>query len=365
MLFHCSKPNSSWILELICADLSLSSGACHRSLQIKTLLEQGGYAVEPIKAPKRPGRWKLALSGMKAGCADGFHKPVGLASIRTAGSRRSLLKALHRLYPKIKGFIFEGTGFGALTGLGWCRRHGLRSILIPANIESLAIYPDVWTHEGLSVAQRFRHEEPWLRLADAIYTISIEEAWWLELHGIPAHHLPYYPCGQQLRTLERLRKERQPDVSFGYLMLADFHNAANLRGPSLLAEWLANGLVVNSPIHVVGRGIEQARHLFETADSHPFIFEGECSDLELASFQKRCMALLLYHPATSGMLTRVVDAAIANIPIIANWMALKSYHHYFREALLDAGQFPSRPAVRLSPERCHQAEAHLLQLLGA
>lgn len=365
MLYHCSKSNSSWVLELVCSDLSSPSGACHRSVQIKSILEQGGYKLEQISAPDRPGRWELAASGMKAGCMDGFHQPLGLASIRTGGSRRSLLKALQNQYPRIKGFIIEGTGFGALTGLGWCCRHGLRSILIPHNIESLAMYPGAWTHQGLSVAERFRHEEPWLRLADAIFTISMEEAWWLELHGIKAQHLPYYPSGQHLEALERLRTERQPDLTFGYLLLADFRNAANLRGAELLAERLANGLVVNHPIHVVGRSMELCKHVFESVPAHPFIFEGECTDATLADFQRRCLALVLSHPATSGMMTRVVDAAIANIPIIGNWMGLKSYHHFFSDALMESHHFPSHPAVRIRPERCPPAESSLMDALDA
>jgi hypothetical protein len=365
MFFHCTKPGSSWILELICSDLSRSSGACHRSSQIKAILEEGGYSLEPIDPPKRPERWKLAGSGLKAGLCDGFHRPLSLDSIRTAGSRRNLVKELHHRYPMIKGFIFEGTGFGALTMLGWCHRHQLRSVLIPANIESLANYPDSWTHKNLSVAERFRHEQPWLRLATAIHTISIEEAWWLELHGISAQHLPYYPSGEHLKGLQTLRSERQPDPDFGYLLVADFGNAANLLGTRLLVEKLANGLVVRYPIHVVGRQIEKAKAILDTISASPFIFQGECSDSELASFQRQCLALVLCHPATSGMLTRVVDAAIANIPIMGNWMALKSYHHFFSDPIISLAGFPTHSAVRCCPERPVQAEEFLLQTLDS
>ncbi|MCP9884166.1 hypothetical protein KBY97_03355 [Synechococcus sp. ATX 2A4] len=334
-------------------------------MQIKAILECGGYTLDLISPPERPHRWELALSGIKLGLANGFYRPAGLASLRAGGSQRSLLKALYHRFPDIKGFIFEGTGFGALAGLGWCKRHGLKTVLIPANIESLANYPGAWTHKNLSVSERFRNEEPWLRLADAIFAISIEEAWWLELHGIKAQHLPYHPCEQHLESLVRLRQAREPDHNFGYLLLADFGNAANLRGARVFAELLAKGLTVNHPIHVVGRGMEQAEHIFESHSSHPFIFEGECTELALAEFQRRCLALVLFHPPTSGMLTRVVDAAIANIPIVGNLMGLKSYYHFFSEALIEAEHFPLQPSVRLSPEPSRQAEASLLRTLEA
>jgi hypothetical protein len=365
VLFHCTKPGSSWILELICSDLATSSGACNRSQQIKEVLEKGGYALEPIKPPPRPRRWDIAVSGIKTGLADGFHRPIGLASIRTSGSTRSLLKELKHQYPAIKGFIFEGTGFGSLTGLGWCHRHGLRSVLIPANIESLANYPGAWTHQDLTITERFDHEKPWLSMADAIYTISIEEAWWLELHGIPAQHFPYFPCTEHLNQLESLRNQRQPDRDFGYLLLADFNNAANLTGAKLLAKRLVNGLVVRHPIHVVGRGMEQARCILESVNQHPFIFEGEVSDQQLADFQRRCLALVIFHPATSGMLTRVVDATIANIPVTGNCMALKSYHHCFTDSIINLDTLPANPIVRFRPERPQTAEASLLHTLDS
>lgn len=365
MLFHCTKPGSSWILELICSDLARASGACHRSQQIKEVLEQGGYVLEPIESPPRPRRWGIVVSGITAGLTDGFHHPIGIASLRTSGSTRSLLMGLKQQYPTIKGFIFEGTGFGSLTGLGWCHRHGLRSVLIPANIESLASYPGAWTHQGLEISERFDHERSWLSMADAIYTISIEEAWWLELHGIPAHHFPYYPCTDHLMQLESLRNHRQPDRDFGYLLLADFNNAANLTGAKLLANRLVNGLVVRHPIHVVGRGMEQAKSILEVVTQHPFIFEGEVSDQQLADFQSRCLALVIFHPATSGMLTRVVDAATANIPVVGNWMALKSYHHCFTDSIINSDALPANPTVRYRPERPKAAELSLLHTLDA
>jgi hypothetical protein len=303
------------------------------------------------------------MSGMRAAVHDGVHRPAGLDAIRAAGSRCRFLEALTHRFHDLNGFVIEGTGFGSLTGLGWCRRQGLATVLIPANVESLAPYPNAWTHRGLTVEQRFAHEARWLRLASAIHTIAIEETWLLELHGISAQHLPYHPSGSHLQALERLRQERRPDPSFGYLLVADFGNPPNQDGARALSQLVSSGVRVPYPIHVVGRNLETVANLFTSRSDHPFVLHGEISDLQLADYQRRCMAQILWHPPTSGMLTRVVDAAVADIPIIGNWMGLKSYHHMFHEPLITAGGFPATPAVRLRPERPIQSENALLRSL--
>jgi hypothetical protein len=95
------------------------------------------------------------------------------------------------------------------------------------------------------------------------------------------------------------------------------------------------------------------------------IVHGEVSDGQLADFQRRCLAQILVHPASSGMLTRLVDASIAGIPIIGNWMGLRSYHHFFEGPLIGSGVFIAHPAVRFAPEKPKQAADALIKALAA
>jgi hypothetical protein len=169
-------------------------------------------------------------------------------------------------------------------------------------------------------------------MADAIFTISVEEAWWLQLHGIAAEPLPYYPPRKHLVRLQRIRHCRRPDPECGLLWLADFRNPANQQGLSLTLDWLAEHAPQGIPLKVVGRGIENVRDQLNTSRLSQFQMLGELRDEELEDLQCRCLAQVIVHPATSGMLTRVIDAAVAGIPILGNSMALKSYRHFFSGA---------------------------------
>jgi hypothetical protein len=361
-MLHLSKRGTdSWIVSTICEDPEHPSGACYRSLQILELLEEAGFHLCPIEAPPRPSRWRVARNGVSCGLRDGFYRPVHLDGIRVAGAQAAAYATLLLDYPSARGLLIEGTGFGALTAVAWCRRHGLRTVLVPANIEALVDYPHAGTHRGLSPLQRFAHEARWLRLADAIFTISIEEAWWLELNGISSDHLPYYPPRLRLKHLQALRDSRCPDPSFGYLLLADFRNVPNRKGAELLMQLLRGAQPLPASVHVVGRGMDHVAEIFSS--DRRFVVHGEVNDHQLADFQRRCLAQILVHPASSGMLTRVVDASIAGIPIIGNWMGLKSYHHFFERSLIGSGVFTADPAVRFAPEKPQQAAAALIRAL--
>lgn len=225
--------------------------------------------------------------------------------------------------------ILEGTGFGSLASVAEWRRRGVRTMLLPANIEALAPNIGSWTHRGLDVARRFAHERRWWALADAIFTISIEEAWWLQLHGIAAEWLPYHPVPARERQLLAIRRERNPDPAVGWLWLADFRNVANQVGAGLTLEWLNHNAGSRQPIQIAGRGIGWLER--NCADRLPANARllGELSDHQLDHLYRTCTAQLIVHPATSGMLTRVVDAAVAGIPLVGNSMATKSYASCF------------------------------------
>jgi hypothetical protein len=65
------------------------------------------------------------------------------------------------------------------------------------------------------------------------------------------------------------------------------------------------------------------------------IFLGEVSDQQLDQLYRSCTAQLIVHPATSGALTRICDAAIAGIPIVGNSMARKGGGYFSAEVSQD------------------------------
>lgn len=325
MLLLATKATRQWLVSLICSDPAQSSGACHRSLQLIYLLESDGWQLESIVPPLPPAnRWHTLRLGARAALRHGPLQPFGDDSLRSQGHCAHWVAELHRRFPRLKGVIQEGTGYGRLSALAEWHRRGVRTVLVPANIEALAPNTGSWTHRSLDVAKRFAHERRWWAMADAIFTISLEEAWWLQLHGIDAEWLPYHPAPEREQQLLAIRKARQPDPKLGWLWLADFRNPANRAGAELTLRWLQACQEPPQKLLVIGRGCSWLQDTYEPQIPRYCNLMGEVSDQQLDLLYRSCTAQLIVHPATSGALTRVCDAAIAGIQIVGNSMARKA-----------------------------------------
>lgn len=356
MLLLATKGMRQWLVSLICNDPHKASGACHRSLQLIHLIKQAGWQLKAVAhQPQPPANRLVTLAkGCSAVVRHGALQPIGIASLRSQGHAAHWVAELHQRFPGMTGVVQEGTGYGSLSAVAEWRRHGVKTVLVPANIESLAPNIGSWTHQGLDVGQRFAHERRWWTMADAIFTISIEEAWWLQLHGIAAEWLPYYPAPEREQLLLAMRQQRQPDPAAGWLWLADFRNPANQAGVPLTLDWLQSCSELPPVIQIAGRGMawlekNYGQHLPEVVR-----LLGEATEAQLDQLYRSCTAQLIVHPATSGMLTRVVDAALAKIPIMGNSMALKSYASCFNDQ-----------SVVSFPYRSGQAEAAFINQLSS
>lgn len=326
MLFLAEKDSCQWILSLICSDLEDKSGACHRSLQILNILKSDGWQLQILDPPNSlANRWHTFNYGVNSVFRHGPLQPFSLSSLRSQGHVAYWVSDLHHRFPLLHGVVLEGTGFGALLCLAEWRRRGVFTVVVPANIESLAPQSGSWTHQSPDVARRFSYERRWWEMADSIFAISLEEVWWLKLHGIDAEHLPYYPTPEREHQLMIIRQQRSPDARLGCLWLADFRNPANRIGAHLTLDWLNTCASPPDRLVVAGRGCDWVQEILPTGLFTNMSFLGEVSDTQLNQLYRNCTAQLIVHPATSGMLTRVIDAAIAGIPVLGNLMALKSY----------------------------------------
>ncbi len=364
MLLLASKGTQQWLVSLICQDPAQASGACHRSLQLLHLLERDGWQLQPIGPGQTPpGRLTTVRHGLTAALRHGPLQPLGIDSLRSQGHTSQSVAHLYSRFPNLRGVLLEGTGYGSLTAVAEWRLRGVRTVLVPANIESLAPNIGSWTHRNRDVAQRFADERRWWAMADAIFTISIEEAWWLQLHGIHAEVLPYYPAPKRQHELEDIRMGRTPDPAVGYLWLADFRNPANIAGVHELLTFLQQAGLPPCLILAVGHGSDQLQKTIPSSLVHSFSFRGPVTDAELGELQKRCVAQLIVHPPTSGRLTRVVDSALAGIPVVGNTMALKSDQHLFQDNDLISNTWPSCPHVIAQPMPSEAAESVFLAAL--
>ena len=348
MLLLATKDTRKWLVSLICSDPAQASGACHRSLQLVHLLESDGWLLEPLDPPLPPAnRLQTLRLGAAAALRHGPLQPFGADSLRSQGHCVHLVAELHRRFPMLMGVIQEGTGYGSLSAVAEWHRRRVRTVLVPANIEALAPNTGSWTHHSPDVAQRFAHERRWWAMADAIFTISIEEAWWLQMHGISAEHLPYFPSSEREQELRCIAGERQPDAEVGWFWLADFRNPANRAGVPLTVQWLDQCLQLPNHLLIAGRGSDWMQQNYSLQLPPYAHLLGEVSEGQLQQIYRHCTAQLIVHPATSGMLTRVVDAALAGIPIVGNSMALKSCAGFFAD-----GQVVAPPSKPLEEEAC-------------
>ena len=341
------------------------NGGRRRSEQLLSAFLGSGCRLSTVREWDRRPRSAVAAAGLRHWWRYGPHRPVGAMSLRVAGGTRLQFAQLLSEHPDCRTVVIEGTGFGVLGALPFLKDRGVRVVLVPVNVESLVDYPRAWTH-GMPLSARFAEELRWLRHADAMFTISTEEAWLLSLHGVPAVRLPYFPAPAFRTELLGRAARRDPDRSVGYVYFGDFRNAPNVRGFSdLLADLRCGRVGLDAPLTVVGRGLDEARERFGSNCPAGVEFLGEVTDDRLEDLLSRCLAVVLRHPATGGMLTRVIELNLSGVPVLANLMALKGYADHFDHWSL-TGPRGGPPAVRTPvPEPVDETAAFLAAVWDA
>jgi hypothetical protein len=197
----------------------------------------------------------------------------------------------------------------------WCARaHGFRTIALPHNVESL---------KGSGSDPRSLNAElRALQQADAIFCISNEDAWlWANL-GLEARVLPYGPAGRRRERLEAIAasRARPPAPGSPWLILGTAHNAPTREGMSTVLRWLGPALREGLPLVVAGHGSES---LAGTAPAG-VTFAGSLSDDSLDALLLRARGLIVHQDRGTGALTRIPEALVAGLPVLANRLAARS-----------------------------------------
>jgi glycosyltransferase involved in cell wall biosynthesis len=296
-------------------------GGRRRGVQLEEILTAQGFDLAPLPEDQPPHRLATLFWGLRAYLELGWFSPLCLDSLRCAGaSYRRFQRAARRHHP-VESFLLEGTGDAALMMVQAAKRAGIKAIVIPANVESLATYTDVFTHR-IGIMRRLAQDMKYLRMADAVFCISMEEEWLLRILGANAFFLPYWPASALKSKLEKIRLNRAAVSPRDFLLLGSVLNQPTRRGFETLYRHLQACPRLAVKIHVAGFGTETLRDQFT---DERFILHGAVTDEELDDLLTRCRALLLLQPPSSGMLTRVLEAWYAGIPIIGNGPALKGY----------------------------------------
>lgn len=222
-----------------------------------------------------------------------------------------------------KTLLIEGTieEFQVLFTLA--KRYKKDVIAFPHNLESLVLKSRYVIGDGEKIAA-FSNEIKYMQSCKVVFCISQEETWLLRLWGINAYYLPYYPPKQTETYLLDIRRER---------MVRKMPTKRILMAGSALNRPTAQGMqqVMNCWMHIDGYELRVAGYgtieNLQQPQSGNVLMLGAISDQQMREEMINCDALLILQPPTTGALTRVQEALLAGIPVIANENAARDYHH--------------------------------------
>jgi hypothetical protein len=168
-----------------------------------------------------------------------------------------------------------------------------------------------------------------LALADAVFTISKEERWLLEARGLAPCYLPFYPDATLAHECVRIRNTRatlnRSDGGFAgpLLLLGAALNPATARGMAVQLEWLAALGPDMPPVIVVGPETDTRFAAYRSRQVQLLV---RVPRPQLVTLLESCSALLIHTTGGAGAVTRIPEALLSGVPVIANSNAARDQH---------------------------------------
>jgi hypothetical protein len=309
-----SSPSSPFVLRLAFHQANWRGhGGVHRTTQVVELLRKTGLTVPapaPAPAPAVAGAAGPQRRAQSLKRLMGTHLPVVKSAMAQVAEvwrfRQGLLAS-----PAARVLVWEATK--QLFPLHEARRRGLKVVAIPQNMESLD-RPDL--PEGTQKAGALRFEVEALLLADAVFTLSREDTWFLRLFGVKAFCLPYFPPEELQAELLAIRADRVGQDSKRFLLVGSAVHEATRLGLQECLTWLLHARQsVPFQLDVAGFGTEKLSAFANHAD---FVVHGAVTQERLAEMQQRAAGAIVHHSPYSGSLTRVSEMVMAGLPVLAN-----------------------------------------------
>jgi hypothetical protein len=300
---------------------SHGTGPEKRSAQILHLCEAAGYELSDMKPPARLARGRTWTAGLEARLRLGSHAPIDHAGIGLLGYRTRFYHEALAAHRGARVLLWETTYDTLLPTLA--RAAGFKIIALPHNLEAL-VSERVFADPAYDPLSDLSGEISRLGLADAVFTIAKEERWLLEARGLTPQYLPFYPDPALAHECALIRQQRAAAPRAGpLLLLGAALNPATARGMALQLEWLA-GLGPAMPAVVVA-GPETDTRL--AAHRSPRVeLKGRVSRPQLIALLQSCSALLIHTRGGAGAVTRIPEALLAGVPVIANSNAARDQH---------------------------------------
>ena len=308
-------------------------GGSLRHQQVIELAEKGGFRVilNPGFSPRfRAQLLPSFLAGLRIVFASPLRHKHILVRASTRGGPANLL-VVGRHFHGVRGWakdhqagaiVVEDVIFGGQGAVLAARELGIPAIALPHNLDAL-------TGRVPSVSQGcacLAAEMEGLRLADATFAISESDAWLHRQFGIASVVLSYYPTAakeRELRTIRALRPSKSKDRRF--LIAGNAHNLPTREGMAELLQFIGSrkwpsGLFFD----VIGRDTQ----CLGAANLCPqVVFHGGVDSNAFRDLSSTCEACLVYQKRGSGSLTRVMDLALAGVPVLGSPVAMRDWEH--------------------------------------
>ena len=196
---------------------------------------------------------------------------------------------------------------------------GKKIIAVPHNLESLCC-PALDLQSGKFKLEWLPEDIKRLKMCDAVFCISKEETWLLQIHGVNAYYLPYYPpklAEEYLLSIRKKREDRESNKMLKFLVLGSATNPPTRQGMEEVLDYLGSQEELPFEIHVAGYRTE----CLEKKSHSQIAYHGTLSNEALEQLLVETDALIINQSATSGALTRIVEHLIAGIPVMASFGA--------------------------------------------
>lgn len=307
-------------------------GGAKRSAQIEELLQQAGveYANDDFALPQcQPFEVRLRwfFVGLKFVLRHFSWKEIrslrnGIMMAKYFGLRLPLFATYT---DKDICFLNEDTTSGTFGYPYLAKGIGKKIIAVPHNLESLCYYWGKDLQSGKSILEWLPEDIKRLKMCEAVFCISKEETWLLQIHGVRAHYLPYYPpviAEKYLLNIRKKRENRSPNGTSKFLLLGSASNMPTRLGMQDVLNYFGSYEELPFEIHVAGYRTECLKKI-----THPqIVYHGTLSNEALEKLMVETDALVINQPATSGALTRIVEHLVAGIPVIASFGAARDYY---------------------------------------
>ena len=305
-------------------------GGAKRSAQIEELLQQAGvdYVNDDFVLPKGQP-FGVRLSWLIAGirfvkCHFSWKEIRSISNWMTMAKYFGLRIPLFTPYANQEVcFLNEDTTSGAFGYPYLAKSMGKKIIAVPHNMESLC-YDDVDLQSGKPMLEWLSEDIKRMKMCDVVFCISKEETWLLQIHGVNAYYLPYYPpreAEDYLLRIRKMRESRKPNEVHKFLVLGSANNTPTRKGMEEVLDYLCSYEKLPFEIHVAGYRTEWLKKMTHSQ----IIYHGTLSNEALEKLLVEVEALVINQPASSGALTRIVEHLIAGIPVIASFGAARDY----------------------------------------